>query len=123
MKKIMALAMALCLVLSFTACSKNSMNYIIDNMPSFKGVVTEFCEDEYIVVDTNADLKINEKFDIITVSLDVENADSMTNFDIGDEVAVYYGMVYEDEDGINRLDTVYAILLVEPANRDKNNMS
>jgi len=123
MKKIMALSMVLCLVFSFTACSKNSMNYIIDNMPSFKGVVTEFCEDEYIVVDTNADLKINEKFDIITVSLDVENADSMTDFDIGDEVAVYYETVYEDEDGINRLDTVYTILLVEPANRDKNNMS
>ena len=123
MKRIISVMLAVCLTLSCTACNKNSMNYIIDNMPSFRGVVTEFCEGEYIVVDTNADLKINETFDIITVSLDVENADSMTHFDIGDEVAVYYGTVYEDEDGTNRLNTVYAILLVEPANRGKNNMS
>lgn len=123
MKRIISFVLAVCVALSCTACNKNSMNYIIDNMPSFKGVVTEFKEDEYIVVDINADLKINETFDIITVSLDVENADSMTHFDIGDEVAVYYETVYEDENGTTRLDTVYAILLIEPANRDKNNMS
>ena len=123
MKKIISFVLAACLAISFTACNKTGMNYIIGNMPSFNGTVTEFCENEYIVVDTDADQKINETFDIITVSLDVENADSMTHFDIGDRVAVYYGTVYEDEDGTNRLDTVYAILLTEPANREKNNMS
>lgn len=122
MKKIISAATALIMLLSFTACGK-SLNYVIDNMPSFDGIVTEFREDEYIVVDVDGDDPVKESYDTVTVQLDVEYSDSMTHFDVGDKVAVYYDKLYTDEDGVNRVEIVYAVLLTEPANREKENVS
>ena len=57
-----------------------------------------------------------------TVSLDVECADSVTHFNIGDEVVVYYdGNVAESYP--MQINKVYAITLRTPADRGENNNS
>lgn len=89
------------------------MNYIIANEPNITGVVKEANE--------NAILIENETGEY-WVSLNVENEDSMTHFSIGDEVVVYYdGNIAESYP--MQINTVYAILLKEPADRTENNKS
>ena len=53
------------------------------------------------------------------VSLDAENKDDMVDFNIGDEVIVYYdGNIAESYP--LQINTVYAISLKDPANWSKN---
>ena len=53
------------------------------------------------------------------VSLNVENKDSVTKFNVGDEVVVYYdGNVAESYP--MQINTVYAITLKTPADRTEN---
>ena len=54
-----------------------------------------------------------------TVSLDVEIKDSMTDFNIGDKVTVYYNGDIAESDPM-QISTVYAITLLEPADRSEN---
>lgn len=53
------------------------------------------------------------------ISLDVKNKDSMTDFSIGDKVAVYYDG-YIAESYPMQINTVYAITLETPADRSEN---
>ena len=113
MKKLVALLLSLICMLGLAGCNNRSMNYIIANEPNITGVVKEANE--------NAILIENETGEY-WVSLNVENEDSMTHFSIGDEVVVYYdGNIAESYP--MQINTVYAILLKEPANRTENNKS
>lgn len=108
MKKWVALAL-LCLF-GLTACNARSMNFVVENEPCVVGVVKKTGE--------NACLIENETGEY-WVSLDVENADSVTDLNVGDEIAVYYdGMIAESYP--MQINTVYAITLRTPADRVEN---
>jgi len=85
-----------------------TMNDIYDK-PRFRGTVIETNEDT-ILVSVNEDedeFKISDK---ISVSLKVKLKDSMTHFNVGDKVSVYYnGEIVTTYPA--RVDEVYAIIL------------
>ena len=113
MKKLIALFLALVCVLGMVGCNNRSMNYIISNEPSITGIVKETNENAIMI--ENADGEY-------WASRNVENKDSMTSFNIGDEVVVYYdGNVAESYP--MQINTVYAITLKTPADRTENNKS
>lgn len=102
---------AIICVLSLVGCRNRSMNYIISNEPSITGIVKETNENTILIEHDNSEY---------CVSLNVENKDSITSFNIGDEVVVYYdGNVAESYP--LQINTVYAITLKTPANRIQNN--
>ena len=113
MKRIVFFLLAASCLLSLTGCNKRSMDYIIANEPSITGNVTQIQTDSILIENNGGEY---------WVSLDVQNKDSMTHFSIGDEVVIYYdGMIAESYPmQINR---VYAILLIEPADRSVNEQS
>lgn len=77
--------------------------------PNFRGTVREVRDNSIVVlIDENEDeFKSSDK---IVVSLDVKLKDSMTDFDIGDKVAVYYdGTILETYPA--QVKEVYAITL------------
>lgn len=113
MKKLIALVLALVCVLSLVGCNKRSMNYTISNEPSITGIVKETNENAILIENDNGEY---------WVSLNVENKDSVTNFNIGDEVVVYYdGNIAESYP--MQINTVYAITLKTPADRTENDKS
>ena len=110
MKKLIGILFSLLLVLSFSACDKQSMNYIIQNKPSVTGIVKDTGEKAILIENENGEY---------WVSLNVENKDSMVSFSIGDEVVVYFdGFVAESYP--MQISTVYAITLKTPADRAEN---
>ena len=111
MKKLIALLLSLICLLGLIGCSNRSMNYIIANEPNILGVVKGANE--------NAILIENETGEY-WVSLNVENKDSTTHFNLGDEVVVYYNGIIAESYPM-QINTVYAITLKEPANRAENN--
>ena len=111
MKKLIALVLALVCAFGMVGCNNRSMNYIISNEPSITGIVKETNENAILIENDN---------DEYWVSLNVENKDSVTNFNIGDEVVVYYdGNIAESYP--MQINTVYAITLKTPADRAENN--
>lgn len=77
--------------------------------PNFKGIVTEGSNNSILVsVDKDEDeFKSSEK---ISVSLNVKLKDSMTHFNVGDNVSVYYdGEILETYPA--QVNGVYAIIL------------
>jgi len=114
MKKLIALVLALVCVLGLVGCNRDSMNYIIEHEPSITGIVEEV-HDNYIVIFIETDGYPNGAD--CKVSLDVENEDSMTHFDVGDEVVVYYNGDIAESNPL-QINTVYAITLKTPANRE-----
>ena len=113
MKKYIYVILAVICLLSLVGCNNRSLNYIISNEPSMIGIVKE-TRDTSILVE-------NESGEYV-VSLDVECADSVTHFNIGDEVVIYYnGNVAESYP--MQLNKVYAITLKTPADRGENNNS
>ena len=100
----------LCL-LGLAGCNNRSMNYIIANEPNITGVVKEANEQSILIE--------NEKGEY-WVSLNVENKDSTTHFNLGDEVVVYYNGIIAESYPM-QINTVYAITLKEPADRAENN--
>ena len=73
MKKLIALVLALICVLGMVGCNNRSMNYIISNEPSITGIVKETNENSILIENENSEY---------WVSLNVENKDSMTSFNI-----------------------------------------
>ena len=125
MKKILALLLAAVLVLMLAGCHQTvsvipatdghnmSMNDIIANAPSIVGTIRK-AGDTYILIE-------NEQGEY-RVSLQVQCADSMMHFSVGDEVTVYYdGSIAETYP--MKINTVYAITLRTPADRAENNKS
>ena len=111
MKKLIALLLSLICLLGLIGCSNRSMNYIIANEPNITGVVKEANEQSILIE--------NEKGEY-WVSLNVENKDSTTHFNLGDEVVVYYNGIIAESYPM-QINTVYAITLKEPADRAENN--
>ena len=111
MKKLVALLLSLICMLGLVGCNNRSMNYIIANEPNITGVVKEANEQSILIE--------NEKGEY-WVSLNVENKDSTTHFNLGDEVVVYYNGIIAESYPM-QINTVYAITLKEPANRAENN--
>ena len=113
MNKFTGLCLTILFMFCLIGCGKKSMNDIINSEPNITGIVKETTESSILIENENG------KY---WVSLNVENKDSMTNFNIGDEVVVYYdGMVAESYP--MQIKTVYAITLKIPANRAENNKS
>ncbi len=111
MKKTITIVLTIICVLSLAGCRNRSMNYIIGNEPSITGIVKETNENTILIEHDNSEY---------CVSLNVEHKDSITSFNIGDEVVVYYdGNVAESYP--MQINTVYAITLKTPANRIQNN--
>ena len=111
MKKLIALLLSLICLLGLAGCSNRSMNYIVANEPNITGVVKEANEQSILIE--------NEKGEY-WVSLNVENKDSTTHFNLGDEVVVYYNGIIAESYPM-QINTVYAITLKEPADRAENN--
>ena len=110
MKKIISFVLALLCVLGLAGCNRRSMNYIISHEPSITGIVRDVGEHAILIENENVEY---------WVSLDVENKDSMTSFQIGDEVVVYFdGAVAESYP--MQINHVYAITLKTPADREEN---
>ena len=116
MKKLIGILFSLLLVLSFTACDKQSMNYIIQNKPSVTCIVEEVHGSYFILYAENDAGNPNSCW---IVTLSPENPDSYTDVAVGDEVVVYHdGNVMETYP--LRIGTVYAITLKTPADRTAN---
>ena len=110
-----ALALILCCIFVLSGCSR-TMDYIIENEPSIRGVVTEVYESSFVMLG-----EATEGYPQpceYNVSLNVERKDSYTALSVGDEVVVYYdGVVAESYPP--RISTVYAITLRTPAGKNK----
>lgn len=114
MKKLIALVLVLVCVLGLIGCNNRSMNYIISNGPSIKGIIKEVNENSILIENESGEYR---------VSLNVENKDGIYSpIIVGDEVSVYYdGNIAESYP--MQINTVYAILLIEPADRTVNEKS
>ena len=114
MKKWMILVLTWVCVLSMTGCNKKSMDYIIENESIVTGIVEEMHDDYIIMYSDSAEGYPNGSR--WSISLDVENKDSYTDFVAGDEIVMYHdGNVMETEP--LKVGTVYAITLKTPAER------
>lgn len=113
MKKFISVILSIICLLSLVGCNNRSLNYIISNEPSIIGIVKETSDNSILIENETGEY---------TVSLDVECADSVTHFNMGDEVVVYYdGNVAESYP--MQINKVYAITLRTPADRGENNNS
>ena len=113
MKKWIHVILSIICLLSLVGCNNRSLNYIISNEPSMIGIVKETRATSILVE--------NESGEYV-VSLDVECVDSVTHFNIGDEVVIYYdGNVAESYP--MQINKVYAITLRAPADRGENDNS
>lgn len=113
MKKLIALVLLVICVMTLMGCNNRSMNHIIQNEPNITGIVKSI---------TNESFLIENETGVYWVSLKVENKDSMTHFNTGDEVVVYFdGNVAESYP--MQINTVYAITLKTPADRTLNGQS
>ena len=116
MKKQIGFFMVLVVILvSLAGCSRN-MGYVIEHEPCFLGQVEEVTGD-YVVVAVNENESIYDDYPAVHASLDVEQADSFLNFEVGDEIAVYYDGNITDGDPA-KAEKVYAITLRTPESRE-----
>ena len=112
MKKYFSVFVILLLFISLAGCSR-SMNYVIGHEPSFIGTV-EDVTDEYVLVNVDVEDAIYSDHPNVQVSLVVELKDSYLDLSSGDEIVVYYDGNITD----GKAETVYAISLRTPANRE-----
>ena len=113
MKKLVALVLLVICVMTLMGCNNRSMNYIIQNEPNITGIVKSITNESFLMENETGEY---------WVSLKVENKDSMTHFNTGDEVVVYFnGNVAESYP--MQINTVYAITLKTPADRVENEIS
>ena len=92
-----------------------TINDVFQHKPNFSGTVVEINDDNSILVKVNENEPIIKSSDKIQVSLDVKMKGlSFRNFNIGDEISVYY-------EGINvdsypaQINEVYGIILRYPS--------
>ena len=108
-----ACALLICCIFALSGCSR-TMDYIIENEPSVRGVVTEVYGNSFIMLGEPTE-GYTEPCEY-NVSLSVENNDSYTSVSVGDEVVVYYNGDIAESYPL-RIDTVYAITLRTPADK------
>lgn len=98
---------------------KRSMNDVIGKEPNLTGTVTSVT-DTSILVEIAQDDPFRASCASVWVSLDVEIADSVTHFNLGDTVMVYFdGVIAESSPG--QIHAPYALVLLEPADRAREN--
>ena len=115
-KRIVALVLVLLLLFSFAGCQK-TLNQVIGSEPNFTGTVLEVSEFG-LMVEPDEGEDIRRSGDLVSVSLNVEYEDGKTDYSVGDKVTVYYdGSVAESYP--LQVTKVYAVLLTEPADRNK----
>lgn len=113
MKKLIALVLLVICVMTLMGCNNRSMNHIIQNEPNITGIVKSITNESFLMENETGEY---------WVSLKVENKDSKTHFNTGDEVVVYFdGNVAESYP--MQINTVYAITLKTPADRVENEKS
>ena len=111
MKRLTALVCAVVFILALAGCGSKSMNDIIGSEPNMTGIVKETSEDAVLIENENG---------TYWVSLNVENKDGIYSpIMAGDEITVYYNGDIAESDPM-QIQTVYAILLIEPADRTVN---
>ncbi len=105
------------IIFCMTGCNNRSMNYIIEHESSVTGVVKEV-HDKYIrIYIENDSYPSGAECD---VSLNVENKDGLYSpIHSGDKVTVYFDGSIAESDPM-QINTVYAITLLEPADRSIN---
>lgn len=109
----LAIMILVSLSILLVACIPMTMNNVYKE-PNFSGLVEEVHEGSILV---KVDESENLGSDLISVSLDVKLKDSMTDFQVGDEVNVYYdGNIAESYPA--QANTVYAIFLLEAEESD-----
>jgi len=103
----------ICLLFAFvllSGCSRPMNMDTVVSEPNFSGIVDEVYE-QSILVRVNGDEDEINSSDLMSVSLDVTLKDSMTYFEIGDEVRIYYdGSIAESYPA--QINKVYAIIIV-----------
>lgn len=111
--RIYCLPLSLMFIISvlLTACIPMTMNNVTKEA-NFTGIVEEVYE-ESILVRTNKDGGIDS--DLASVSLDVKLKDSIRDFNIGDEIKVYYDGDVAESYPV-QVNNVYAIFLMEAEN-------
>ncbi|MBQ8611317.1 MAG: hypothetical protein IJ412_06365 [Oscillospiraceae bacterium] len=120
MKKRTVFVLVLACLFVLAGCSTKSMNYIIGHRPSVSGTVYEVREDSFLVYAEKAEGYPNGSH--WSFSLQPENADSYTAVVVGDEVTVYHDGNVMESDPL-RVGKVYAITLINPADRSVNEKS
>lgn len=118
MKKYIVIIISIICIMGMAGCNSRSMNYIISNEPSVTGIVEQVYDNSILIYCEQMDGYLSEVR--CSVSLDVENQDGMTHFNIGDEVVVYFNGDVAESDPL-QISIVYAITLKTPANRSENN--
>lgn len=111
-----ALALVLICGAVLLGCGR-SMNSVIGSEPSVTGTVKEVYENSILI--GFEEVQGYPDGAECAVSLDVEIKDSMTDFNIGDKVTVYYNGDIAESDPM-QISTVYAITLLEPAAQSEN---
>jgi len=111
MKKYLLILISIICMMGLAGCNNRSMNYIISNEPSMTGIIKETNENSILIENESGEY---------WVSLQVENSDGIYSpIMVGDEVTVYYdGNIAESYP--MQINTVYAVLLKEPADRTVN---
>ena len=119
MRRWIALFLIIVCVFGLTGCGNRSLNSVIKHEAYVTGVIREVY-DSYILIYIENDGYPNGAE--CEVPLDVEYKDSMTHFDVGDVVTVYYDGGFMETYPL-RIGHVYAILLDTPADRTVNEVS
>lgn len=109
-------ALVLVCAVLLSGCGR-SMSSVIGREPSVTGRVKEVYESSILI--SFEEVQGYPDGAECTVSLDAEIKDSMTEFNIGDKVTVYYNGDIAESDPM-QIGTVYAITLLEPADRSGN---
>ena len=113
----LALAFALTCAMGLVGCDTKSLNYIIENKPSVTGIVEEVYDHRIVMYsDTANGYPYGSRW---SISLDVENKDSYTGINVGDEIVVYHDGNVMETDPL-KVGTVYAITLKTPADKSAN---
>lgn len=116
MKKLISIALCFFGIISMVACSKEMDMHTVLQEQNFTGVVLEV-HDETILAKVNAEEDVYKSSDLVSVSLDVQIPDGLSEYSVGDEVRVYYnGEIAESYPA--QVTTVYAITIVEEANQN-----
>lgn len=113
-----------CLVITLviiTGCSQQKDRENLADKANFAGIVIEV-NDQSILVKVNEDEEEINSSDLMSVLLNAEEDDSNTDFDIGDEVRIYYdGTIAESYPA--QINKVYAIMLVYSSGSQSDNSS
>lgn len=110
LRKILSTLLCLGLAVSLLTGCARTIDEIIEEEPSVRGTVAGV-NAKYFLLDVDLEDPAYETASRISVSRDVENADSYTSLKAGDHVAVYFdGVIAESYPA--QISTVYAVLYI-----------